>query len=87
MGGFSDFKYAAKGQQQEQQQSQSSEYDIHNQVYRPTEEEFVKKKSGKQAKPSDDGGQATPTGKLEERAGKVDKKVNRFFKKLETRIG
>ncbi len=87
VGGFSDFKYAAKGQQQEQQQSQSSEYDIHNQVYRPTEEEFVKKKSGKQAKPSDDGGQATPTGKLEERAGKVDKKVNRFFKKLETRIG
>lgn len=88
VGGFSNYQYTPKGQQQqEQQQPQASEYDIHSQVYRPTEEEFTKTKPGKQAKPSDAGGQATATGRLEERAGKVDKKVNRFFKKLETRIG
>ena len=88
VGGFSDFKYAAQGQQPPgPPQPQTSEYDIHSQVYRPTEDEFVKKKSGKQAKPNDVGGQATATGKLEERTGKVDKKVNRFFKKLETKIG
>ena len=82
-GGFSDFKYTATAQQP-QQQPQANEYDIHNQIYRPTEDEVIKKKPGKAVEAS---GQETATGRLEERAGKVDKGVNRFFKKLEKKIG
>ena len=83
LGGFADFKYTATAQQQ-QQQPPANEYDIHNQVYRPTEDEFNKKKP---KKPVEAGGQQSATGRLEERAGKADQKVNRFFKKLEKKIG
>lgn len=83
VGGYSDFKYTSMSEPQ-QQQPQASEYDIHSQVYRPTEDEFTKKKPGKAQDP---GGQQNATGRLEDRAGKVDKGVNRFFKKLEKKIG
>ena len=85
-GGYSDFQYTSTSQQQQQQQQQpqANEYDIHSQVYRPTEDEFNKKKPGKAGEA---GGQQSATGRLEERAGKVDKGVNRFFKKLEKKIG
>lgn len=83
VGGYSDFKYTSKPQSQ-QEQPAGDQYNIHSQVYRPTEEEFNKKKPGK---PVATGGQQNATGKLEDRAGKVDKGVNRFFKKLEKKIG
>lgn len=50
--------------------SHGNEYDIHSQVYRPTEEEAPKVKHHKVAE-----------------AGKVDKGVNRFLKKLEKKLG
>lgn len=87
IGGYSDYQYT---QQQphhhhhhHHHQSPSKEYDVHNQVYRPTLEEASKKKSSKtfSAAPSE------PAGRLEQNTGKVDKKVNSFFKKLEKKIG
>ncbi|KAL6716556.1 hypothetical protein ACLMJK_006123 [Lecanora helva] len=85
IGGYSDHQY---DQQQSQhrphhQHAQGSEYDVHNQVYRPTLEEASKKKSSKASNTAP----ATPSGRLEQNAGKVDKKVNSFFKKLEKRVG
>lgn len=85
VGGYSDYQY---GQQQQQQQhhhhhNQGNEYDVHNQVYRPTEEEaHGHKPSKKLSKPS-----KQPQGRLEQGVENVDKKVNRFFKKLEKKIG
>ncbi|KAI4250192.1 MAG: hypothetical protein L6R40_000364 [Gallowayella cf. fulva] len=58
-----------------------SDYDVHNQLYRPTEEEAHRHKHHR---PSDAG---QSSGKLEQQAGRLDKGVNRFFKKLEKRIG
>ncbi|KAK4692089.1 hypothetical protein P7C71_g5043, partial [Lecanoromycetidae sp. Uapishka_2] len=83
LGGYSGYQY---DQQQphhhHHQHAQSNEYDIHSQVYRPTLEEAQKHKPSKSSKPA-----GSPAGRLEENAGKVDKSVNRFFKKLEKRIG
>ena len=82
VGGYSNYQYS-----QQQQQSQhhhhhhngGNEYDVHSQVYRPTEEEAH---GHKPSKPS-----RQPQGRLEQGADNVDKKVNRFFKKLEKKIG
>ena len=82
-GGYSDFKYTSTPQQQ-QPQLPADEYNIHSQVYRPTEDEYNKKKPGKVGATS---GQQNATGKLEDRTAKVDKGVNRFFKKLEKKVG
>ncbi|KAL8779645.1 MAG: hypothetical protein Q9213_006836 [Squamulea squamosa] len=79
--GYSDYKYGQPHQHHHHSHQQGSDYDVHNQLYRPTEEETHRHKHHK---PSD-GGQ--PSGKLEQQAGKLDKGVNRFFKKLEKRIG
>lgn len=54
-----------------------TDYSIHSQVYRPTEGEY--KVKSKPAKP--------PAGKLEARAGQVEKGVNGLLKKLEKKIG
>lgn len=78
IGGYSNYQY---NQPQVQQPGQANEYDIHSQVYRPTEDEYSKHKPSKSSKPG------KPTGRLEEGAERVDKGVNRFFKKLEKRIG
>ena len=87
IGGYSTYSYE---QQQphhhHHHQAEGSNYDIHNQVYRPTPEEYNKhnkpSKAASTMKPV-----GSPAGKLEEQAGRVDKGVNRFFKKLEKRIG
>lgn len=55
-----------------------TDYSIHTQIYRPTEGESAVK-TRKPAKP--------PAGKLEARAGKVEKGVNGLLKKLEKKIG
>ncbi|KAI4254846.1 MAG: hypothetical protein LQ352_002867 [Teloschistes flavicans] len=79
VGGYSDYSYGQP--HHHHHHHDSNQYDVHNQVYRPTEEEAYHHKPHR---PSD-GGQ--PTGKLEQQAGRLDKGVNRFFKKLEKRIG
>ncbi|KAL9598463.1 MAG: hypothetical protein Q9179_003905 [Wetmoreana sp. 5 TL-2023] len=80
VGGYSDYNYA-QPHHHHPHQHDSDQYDIHNQVYRPTEEESH---HHKHHRPSD-GGQ--PTGRVEQHAGKLDKGVNRFFKRLEKKIG
>ena len=79
IGGYSDYSYSHQHQQSLYQQG--GDYNVHGQVYRPTEEEAHK---GKHHKPSESG---QPSGRLEQSAGRVDKGVNRFLKKLEKRIG
>lgn len=82
VGGYSNYQYSQQHLEQHQQHHgrEGSEYDIHNQIYRPTVEEArghkPVKTSGRQQ-----------AGRFEQGAGAVDKKVNRFFKKLEKRIG
>lgn len=82
VGGYSDYNYSQSQQHHHHHSNQpDSGYDVHNQLYRPTQEEMHRHK---QHRPSD-GGQ--PTGRLEQQAGRLDKGVNRFFKKLEKKIG
>lgn len=56
--------------------SQSQEYNMHHQVYRPTEAETAHGHSMKPAQP------AKP-GRFEDRVGKFEKGVNRFLRKLD----
>ncbi|KAL8938827.1 MAG: hypothetical protein Q9216_003687 [Gyalolechia sp. 2 TL-2023] len=82
VGGYSDYNYSQPHHHHHHHSQQAgNEYDVHNQMYRPTQEEMHRHK---QHRPSE-GGQ--PSGKLEQQAGRLDKGVNRFFKKLEKRIG
>ena len=85
VGGYSDYQYDQQHLQHRPHhvQAQDSQYDVHNQVYRPTPEEASKHKPSK----TPNAAPATPSGRLEQGAGKVDKKVNSFFKKLEKRVG
>ena len=84
VGGYSDYSYKQEQSHHSQQpQSSGNEYDVHSQVYRPTPEEVKKKKPSKASTAAPD----SSTGRLEQGAGKVDKKVNSFFKKLEKKIG
>ena len=62
---------------------QTGDYAIHQQAYRPTEAETgAHKKNSKQRAEGD----ARP-GRLEAGAERVEKKVNRFLRGLEKRIG
>lgn len=61
-----------------------SEYDIHSQVYRPTEAEAKSHYFKDAQKAMKNPGQRP--GKLEDRAARVEKGVNRFLKKLEKRL-
>ena len=83
VGGYSNYSYSSQPSQKQQQPTQNNQYDVHSQVYRPTEEEA---KYEKRHRPSNAGPGQQP-GKLEQQAAKVDKGVNRLFKKLEKRIG
>lgn len=87
MGEYSKYQYDQQQPQhhhhQHHMQPQESEYDIHNQVYRPTQEEASKHKPSK----APTAAPGSPTGRLEQGAGRVDKKVNSLFKRLEKRIG
>lgn len=86
LGGYSNYQYDKQQPQHHHhhhQQPQSNEYDVHSQVYRPTPDEASKYKPSKASTAA----AGSPTGKLEQGAGKVDKKVNSLFKRLEKRIG
>lgn len=75
-GGYAQYSYS-----QNPQLSQSgSQYDVHSQVYRPTENEMhshhkVRKSS------------TTKESKLDQASGKVEGKVGKFFKKIEKAVG
>ncbi len=73
-GGFSQFNYHKVSNTQ----PLMTDYSIHQQVYRPTESEAAPK-AGKALKP--------PRGKLEERAGQLERGVGGLLKKLEKKIG
>ncbi|KAI9831124.1 MAG: hypothetical protein M1819_005212 [Sarea resinae] len=61
-------------------------YDVHSQMYVPTDDELRgHHKSKRSAAPGAGPGQAP--GKLEQKADKVEKGVNRFLKMLEKRVG
>ena len=80
VGGYSNYQYSQQqSQHTHHHHNEGNEYDIHSQVYRPTEEEAHGHHSSKPSK--------QPQGKVEQGMDNVDKKVNRFFKKLEKKIG
>ncbi|MCJ1373398.1 hypothetical protein MMC20_004626 [Loxospora ochrophaea] len=81
IGGYSDYRYD-QPHHQHSHHSHGNEYDIHSQVYRPTEEE-VHGHGGR--KPSASGSQQP--GRLEQGADKLEKGVSRFLKKLDKKIG
>ena len=77
-GGYAQFNYGAQQQQHlSSTQPLMNDYSIHKQVYRPTEAEV-----GFKNKPA-----RAPTGKLEARAGQIEKGVGGLLKKLEKKIG
>lgn len=75
-GGFNQFNY---NQGLSHTQPLGGDYSIHQQVYRPTEGEAAVKHNSGKTKP--------PRGKLEERAGQLEKGVGGLLKKLEKKIG
>ena len=81
VGGYSNYNYE-QPQHHHGHHSQGQDHGIHSQVYRPTEEEA----NSHGRRPSGAGPGQQP-GKLEQRAERVEKGVNRFLKKLEKRIG
>ena len=82
-GGYANYSYTQPQQQQQQQKIHGNEYNIHSEVYRPTEEEA---RRDKRYRPTDSGPAQQP-GKMDQHYGRVDKGVNRLFKKLEKKIG
>lgn len=81
-GGYSNYQYEQQQQHHHKHHSPKNEYDVHNQAYRPTESEAQKHKH---RRPSENTGQQP--GKLEQKAEKVEKGINRLFKKVEKKIG
>ncbi|KAJ5774208.1 hypothetical protein N7457_009104 [Penicillium paradoxum] len=82
VGGFSNFTY---GQTQAQQHQRSgSEYDIHSQLYRPTEVEASSHYQKYAQKAMKHTGQRSK--KMEDRAERLEGGMNRFFKKLERKL-
>ncbi|KAJ5988682.1 hypothetical protein N7481_003892 [Penicillium waksmanii] len=82
--GYSNFSYDKSQQPQQQTQPGASEYDVHNQLYRPTETEansHVYQHAQKSMKNSGTRGR-----KLEDKADKLESGMNRFFKKLEKKF-
>ena len=80
-GGYANYDYSQQPQRHHSHSSQSNDYDVHSQVYRPTEEEAHKHRK------HSDAGQGQQPGRLEQRAAKVDKGVNRLFKRVEKKLG
>ncbi|EED16305.1 conserved hypothetical protein [Talaromyces stipitatus ATCC 10500] len=82
-GGYSNYSYAQPVQHQYGQLN--TEYDIHNQIYIPTEAELKGSKHGKAGSQSS---KSSSRGtKIEAGLGRMDSKVNGFLKKIEKRIG
>jgi len=81
-GGYSQYQYKPSQPQQQQQRPGSNPYDVHNQVYRPTEDEH--RPHGNKASASSGSGKPS---RFDSGTERVEKGVGRFFKKLEKRIG
>lgn len=75
-GGYANFSY------EQQSRPSGNPYDVHSQVYRPTESEASS--HHRHHRHSETGGQKP--GGLEDRVGKAEKTVNRFLKKLEKKL-
>lgn len=90
IGGFSTYSYETTAQPQAHphphpyRQGSTGDYEIHSQVYRPTEAEAGShyQKYAQQAMKNGGQGQQRPR-KLEDGAARVENSVNRFLKKLE----
>ncbi|MCJ1353614.1 MAG: hypothetical protein MMC33_003601 [Icmadophila ericetorum] len=82
-GGYSDYKYNDPQNRHHHHHSQDQDYAIHSQVYRPTEEEADNHHGKKPGK----GGSGQQPGKLEQKAEKVEKGLNKFLRKVEKKIG
>ncbi|KAI1619387.1 hypothetical protein EDD37DRAFT_216342 [Exophiala viscosa] len=86
VGGYANYNYShghgAQGQSQGPSQGQGAgtPYDIHNQVYRPTEEEHA---SHHHKKPSRSSSSANQPSGVE----RIEKGVGKFFKRIEKKIG
>jgi len=84
-GGFAQYNYAQNSTAHESTtklsntQPLSTDYAVHQQVYRPTETEASVKHNEKPLK--------APTGKFEARAGQLERGMTGLFKKLEKKIG
>lgn len=79
-GGYSNYSYSQPIQQQ--YGTMSSEYDIHNHIYIPTEAELKGSKHGSHSSKSSSRGT-----KIEAGLGRMDSKVNGFLKRIEKKIG
>lgn len=86
VGGLSNYSSDQTQVQQQQQQHQraGSEYDIHSQLYRPTEVEASSHYQKYAQKAMKNPGQRPR--KLEDRAERLEGGMNRFFKKLERKL-
>lgn len=82
IGGYSDYNYNDPKQRHPHQHTNEQDHAIHSQVYRPTEEEASYHSGKKPSKPS-----SGPTGKLEQKAEKYEKGLNRLLRKVEKKIG
>jgi hypothetical protein len=83
VGGFSNYSYD-QTQAPHQHQRAGSEYDIHSQVYRPTEVEAGSRYQKYAQKAMKDPAQRPR--KLEERTERLESGMNRFLKKLERKL-
>lgn len=81
IGGYSNYSYE---QAAAPRQPWSSEYDVHNQVYRPTEAEASSHSQKYAQRAMKNPGQRPR--KLEDNAAKLESGVNRFLKKLEKKL-
>ncbi|EEA22003.1 conserved hypothetical protein [Talaromyces marneffei ATCC 18224] len=79
-GGYSNYSYSQPTQQQ--YGTMSSEYDIHNHIYIPTEAELKGSKHASHSSKSSSRGT-----KIEAGLGRMDSKVNGFLKRIEKKIG
>jgi hypothetical protein len=82
IGGFSNYSYDKSPAQQPQRTG--SEYDIHSQIYRPTEVEAGSHYQKHAQKAMKNPGQRPR--RLEDKAERLEGGVNRFLKKLERKL-
>lgn len=79
-GGYSNFSYESTAPSNTR--PMQNDHSMHGMVYRPTETESTIKHNEKPTAPG-----APPSGRLEARAGKIEKGVGGFLKKLEKKYG
>ena len=85
--GYSRYSYDhTQAPAQVSRQPSTSEYDVHSQVYRPSEEEAHNSHAQKHAQKAMKNPGQRPQ-KLEDTAAKMESGVNRFLKKLEKKLG